>query len=306
MLRAVQHGGAHAELRTFVLGCLLSTSALAATTTTVVDVPSGNATQRFLYVRPDAPIANLVNIPGGDGELNIQNDGTMTSLTAHCNPVARNRQALADASIATAHVDSTLNGQIYHYDDVLQVVLYMLAHDNVPVWVIGGSSSTNAIANIGAKLPSDMRVGVVFFSPDVVPASQAVLVARPALVVYQVLDNLSFPGTLYSGLTSAPLKQQVGLGGGNNGGCGYHLYAGIDGAFVGTITDFINQNNASTGPLPNLDQHGPGGLWYKPATSGQGFALEVFPDLSGAGQGLIAGGWFTYDIGPAGGADNQR
>jgi hypothetical protein len=164
------------DLRTFVLGCLLSTSAWAATTTTVVDVPSGNATQRFLYMRPDAPIANLVTLPGGDGELGIQNDGTMTSLTAQCNPPARTRQALADHGLAVALVDATSNRRIYNYDDIFEVIRYMRADDDVPVWVVGGSSSTHAIANIGAKLPSDMRVGVVFFSPDVVPAPEAVLV----------------------------------------------------------------------------------------------------------------------------------
>jgi uncharacterized delta-60 repeat protein len=56
----------------------------------------------------------------------------------------------------------------------------------------------------------------------------------------------------------------------------------------------------------NLDQRGLTGAWYNPATGGQGLLLDVAPDLLGAGQGLLFGGWFTFDVAPAGGADKQR
>jgi hypothetical protein len=54
-------------------------------------------------------------------------------------------------------------------------------------------------------------------------------------------------------------------------------------------------------PLVNPDQHGLTGSWFNPATSGQGFEIEVFPDLIGAGQGFLFAGWFTYDVTAAGG-----
>lgn len=44
-----------------------------------------------------------------------------------------------------------------------------------------------------------------------------------------------------------------------------------------------------------LDQFGLTGTWYNPATSGQGFMFEVYPDIHGDGNGVIFGGWFTYD-----------
>src|SRR6185295_17230760 len=37
---------------------------------------------------------------------------------------------------------------------------------------------------------------------------------------------------------------------------------------------------------PDLNQHGLTGMWYEPASSGQGLALEVYPDLNGTGNGL--------------------
>ena len=56
---------------------------------------------------------------------------------------------------------------------------------------------------------------------------------------------------------------------------------------------------------PDLNQHGLTGSWYEPATSGQGVELEVYPDLSAPGIGLVFLSWFTYDS-VAGGADRQR
>jgi hypothetical protein len=67
--------------------------------------------------------------------------------------------------------------------------------------------------------------------------------------------------------------------------------------------DFIAGTAAAPGLDPN--QHGLTGSWYEPATSGQGFEVEVFPDQSGAGSGSIFVSWFTFDT-VAGGAERQR
>lgn len=58
-------------------------------------------------------------------------------------------------------------------------------------------------------------------------------------------------------------------------------------------------------PAVELNQQGLTGSWYEPATSGQGFEVEVFPDLSGPGVGLTQVSWFTFDT-TAGPADRQR
>jgi hypothetical protein len=57
------------------------------------------------------------------------------------------------------------------------------------------------------------------------------------------------------------------------------LYSDVD-----TVPPFVNPN-----------QHGLTGSWFNPATSGQGFEIEVFPDLNGMGQGFLFAGWFTFD-----------
>jgi hypothetical protein len=53
-----------------------------------------------------------------------------------------------------------------------------------------------------------------------------------------------------------------------------------------------------------MNQHGLTGSWYEPATDGQGFEVEVYPDFVAAGTGSVFVSWFTYDT-TAGGADRQ-
>jgi hypothetical protein len=45
----------------------------------------------------------------------------------------------------------------------------------------------------------------------------------------------------------------------------------------------------------DANQRGLSGVWWDPATSGQGLAFEVYPDLLATGDGLLFGGWFTFD-----------
>src|SRR5205823_10287852 len=62
----------------------------------------------------------------------------------------------------------------------------------------------------------------------------------------------------------------------------------------------------SIGTALDMDQQGLTGIWYEPTTSGQGFGIEVYPDLVASGNGFAQLSWFTFDSGTAGGADKQR
>lgn len=81
------------------------------------------------------------------------------------------------------------------------------------------------------------------------------------------------------------------------------IYSGDNnngGSTSATVTQTVQ------GSVLNLNQFGLTGTWYNAATTGQGFVLSFYPDLVSAGTGFLAGGWFTYDVAPAGGADKQR
>jgi hypothetical protein len=203
-----------------VFATLASTWALGATTTTVVDVPTRGVTQRFLYVHPDGPVANIVLLSGGDGYLGIRDDGTMTGVAGRCGPVARNRDAFAARGFGVALVDRTSDFHVWQYADVLEVVRYVRGRDNVPTWIIGGSSSTGPVLDFAVDLPPEQPLGVVVFSPDRVNAADAALVKRPTGLVYHSGDPYQHAPALFAALTSAPVKQSIGLSGGSNADCG--------------------------------------------------------------------------------------
>lgn len=208
-------------------------------TSTVVDLPSRGQTQRILHVRPDAPIANLVALPGSDGVLRIQPDGRF--LAGGCFPVNRTQSAIADHRIAIAFVDASTDGSVRNTADLLAVVNYMQSRDNVPVWIIGGSSSTGAVLKMALSLPAEMQVGVIFFSPELLDAAASAQNTRPTLVVFHVDDNLQAGDDVYARMTAAPVKELAMLTGGNPQGCGYHLFNGIETKFSNATVGFIEK-----------------------------------------------------------------
>ncbi len=67
---------------------------------------------------------------------------------------------------------------------------------------------------------------------------------------------------------------------------------GYTGQSAGDNLGYAYLNNGYT-PV-NLDQRGITGTWYNPQTSGQGFSFQVYPDMNSAGNGLLAGSWYTF------------
>lgn len=232
----------------FIAVAAAASIASAAVTTTVIDIPTRDATQRFLYVRPDAPVANIVFLPGNTGILGIANDGSMPTLPGRCAPFARSRDAFAARGIALALVDQTSDGRIRQYADIREVVRYMRSRDRVPTWIAGGSGSTTAALDLAVDFPRDEPLGLVIYSPWNPDMARAALVRRPTLILFHAKDTLAAPfvDSLFDALTSAPARERIGLVGGNTGDCGgYHLYMGIESLFVTAIAGFIDRHNPS-------------------------------------------------------------
>ncbi|MEO5558854.1 MAG: hypothetical protein ABIO49_03730, partial [Dokdonella sp.] len=79
---------------------------------------------------------------------------------------------------------------------------------------------------------------------------------------------------------------------------GYDRATGLGSIDVGNL---LAQWNVTQSVAVKLNQRGLSGTWANPSTDGQGFVMEVAPDLLGAGTGLLFGGWYTYDATAAGG-----
>jgi hypothetical protein len=228
----------------------------AATTTTVVDVPTRGVTQRFLYVRPDAPVANIVFLPGRDGRTGIENDGSIPTIIGRCGLFSRNSDSFASRGFAIAIVDQASDGKVRQFADLYEIARYMRERDNVPTWIVGGSGSTTAALNFAAEFPIDEPLGVIIFSPfSRSHFAEAAGVKRPTLVIHHRDEGVTPPylspakrnvESLFDALTAAPVKERIGLVGGivmDECG-GYHLFRGIDEEFVDATAGFVDRNNS--------------------------------------------------------------
>ena len=261
----------------------------AATTSTVVEIPAASGgTQRFLWVRPDAPVATLVNIPGGDGNYAFGNDGSSFTSVGLCSPPYRTRADLAARGIAVVLIDAASNGSVGDFGDVLAVVREVRRRDTVPLWVSGGSASTGSAALAAANLPADIPGGVLFVSPQR-PNASVPRITRPAGVIYHTGDDFAFGSLMFNALTSAVARERQSISGGINAGCGFHLFNGTEAALVEATVGIITRLNAAAQAFgaPNFQ-----GLWYKsPAESEAGWGLNI------AHQGdILFITWFTYDL----------
>jgi hypothetical protein len=217
----------------------------AAITSTVVDIPVRNTTQRFLDVRPEAPVANIVALTGGSGRLGLRDDGTMTTRE----PAAARSRAIGLPTRPAASRWRWWTASATRWATCAPSS-YMQTRAAVPAWIVGGSSSTEVAARLAVDLAADPAVGVVFGSPGSVDPALAAAVSRPALVIWHNADPTQRGPELYVRLTSAPVHERVGMNGGSNDGCTYHLFECLDDELVATTTDFMRRHAALLAGTP--------------------------------------------------------
>ena len=269
----------------FVLAISLAAAA-AAQTTTVVDVPTRGVTDRILVVAPSNPTAIVVTLPGNNGFLDIQPDGTMLGgLTASCNPVGRNRAALAARRYIVVLVDLPADKVPYDFDDVSAVIRYARGLANVPVYLVGGSNSTQATWDVATGLPASFPLGVVFFSPAIIDTPNSAVYTRPTLVVTHNLDLDQYAGLLYPSLSHAPLEA-VAFSGGSFAGCRYHLFQGLDAPFVAAVGNFIDKYTPLFPKIESLTA-----VEYYNASLDHYFLTHVAAEIAILDAGTTIKGW---------------
>ena len=235
----------------------------------VVDIATRpGVTQRFLYLAPEKPKAAAVLFSGGQGDLQIMPDGSVTRQNG--NFLVRSRGLFVEQGIAVAVVAPPSDRQNLagfretreHVEDIGAVIDWLRRETHVPVWLVGTSRGTLSAAYIASQLPrSDGADGVVLTSTVLaqgnnmreaaVPDLALERVNIPVLVVHHKQDGcracpISEIPRLMDKLTAAPRKEFLAVEGGVNKGdpCeafAYHGYNGIEREVVAKIAGWMVQ-----------------------------------------------------------------
>jgi pimeloyl-ACP methyl ester carboxylesterase len=133
-----------------------------ADTATLVSIPTPRgATQAFILIKPDHPVASVVLFAGGPGALGLKSASSMKWGAE--NFLVRTRDKFAGHNFMVAVVDAPSDQQqgmnaIFrmsnaHADDIGAVAGYLKNQAGVPVWLIGTSMGTFSAAGgaIAAK-----------------------------------------------------------------------------------------------------------------------------------------------------------
>jgi len=292
---------------------ILGTASAAAATTTVSDVQTARGTIRIAHYRPDAPSANLYVMSGGDGVLRLQGSGTGTGENFVFSPLIRIRQQLLDAGYSLIMIDapSDMGAGIpfphrvtaAHAAELLEVVRFVQARDNLPAWLMGFSAGGPSVANVAINAPRSTPLGLILLSPNTgvdphLLSMNLEAIQRPTLLMTNTSDTCA--GTppsngpvVMSRLSATEARRHAiftgGSSGSRGGGCdstGYHGLGGLDAQFVAELTSWMRQY-AHLVAAPNYQA-----LWWRsPAGSENGWGVNV------THQGdILFATWYTYDL----------
>ena len=198
---------------------------------------------RAVLIRPAAPRASVILMPGGDGAIRAGNHGDIHGLLG--NQLVRTRNAYAALGLAVLVVDADI--------DLASAVTYM-ATIKPPVTVIATSRGTLRAANGIARgaLPNALVLASGFLSPESgSPLNVMSIIGSPSalprtLVIHHRDDACR--ATLPAGVEpfvkwAAGRARVVWLSGGANEGTpcqarAHHGFNGLDGRVVGLAANF--------------------------------------------------------------------
>jgi pimeloyl-ACP methyl ester carboxylesterase len=235
----------------------------------VADLPaSGGGTQHIWYDAPAKPWAVAIMFAGGDGVIPFEADG---SLKGGRSTFLRTRQLWLDQGIAVLipGKPSSLTG-VFSYrltdayaQDMRTLVDFARTRASAPVWLMGHSMGSVAVASAASRLTQGQLAGVVLAAPVAVHVppnvTESVFDARlaainvPALIIAHEQDTCrtsvsDAPARLRAALTSAPVTELILFTGGEpvGGPCdptALHSFVGLDTDLVKRIAAWMRGRN---------------------------------------------------------------
>jgi len=247
-----------------LLACALVAQA---STPQTVDVPSRpGVTQRILVIKPDKPLAAVVLFAGGNGHIQLQDDG---SVARGGNFLVRSRELFPAEGLLTVVIDVPSDKQSHpylsgnrqtaeHVADVKAVIAWLRQQAEIPVWLVGTSRGTQSVTYAATQLPRENGGpdGIVLTATMLtdrdsraVPEMDLERLRIPVLVVHHRNDACRYNllrdmPRLMDRLTTPPRKELIVVEGGDTTGdsCGaraYHGFNGIENEVVKRIAAWI-------------------------------------------------------------------
>jgi pimeloyl-ACP methyl ester carboxylesterase len=248
-----------------------------ADTATLVSIPTPRgATEAFILIKPDHPVASVILFAGGPGALGLKSASSMN--WGYGNFLVRSRENFAAHNFIVAVVDAPSDrqdgmGAIFrmsdaHAGDIGAIASYLKNEAAVPVWLIGTSMGTFSAA-IGAIAGGKDIDGLVLTSTVTrAPPEWAIAKSHPNGVADMALSEITVPTLIMSHredgcndspaadaamlrtrLTKASKAEIALLDGGHrpqSSPCepyAAHGYFGVEAKAVDTIANFINSNS---------------------------------------------------------------
>ncbi|HYA86182.1 MAG TPA: alpha/beta hydrolase [Nitrospirota bacterium] len=214
----------------------------------------------FYYMPNPAPKATVVLLPGGEGDIHLENDVP----TSH-NFLVRSRDYFVANGFNVAVLNRPSDHQLgylfrvsdEHIEDIRKTVEYLKKYAGPPVWLVGTSSGTVSAAAAAIAFGNEELAGIVLTSSimehkkaGAVPYQKLDAIRIPVLVLHHYYDackNCS-PGDaslIVRKLTNAPVKKLILVKGGEKpigDPCGplhWHGYIGMEREAVDIISGWI-------------------------------------------------------------------
>ncbi len=227
-----------------------------------IETRPGVSVSIYYIKRADAR-ATVVLLPGGNGSIQLTHgypasNGFLVSNHYYFVDSGFN-VAIVDKPSDTEDLDFYVRSRPEHVKDLRQVVAYLKADENLPIWLVGNSRGTISATAAAIAFGNDELAGIVLTSSitswwkkGAVPSQNLEAIRIPVLVVHNELDacRLCKPSNasrILEGLTNAPIKKLVLVkGGGPPSGkectsTHWHGFVGMQKEVVSLITDWIKK-----------------------------------------------------------------
>jgi pimeloyl-ACP methyl ester carboxylesterase len=246
---------------------LIGTAVPVIADTFVTDLPlEDGGSQRVLYAAPANPRAVLVMLPGGNGMVEIGDDGSIRRMGEGF--LLRTLPLWQGRGFAVAVLSSPNGMSLLGYrhtpayaEMIGQAVDFVRSRTTVPVWLVGASQGSTAAVGAAARL-GDKVAGIILISSvtgssssgETLFDSAPELVTVPALIVANTGDvcSASPPGDaskIAAALAHASRKEvlfmhSVAIEGQPCEAMSPHSYFGIEAATVERIAERIDSTNS--------------------------------------------------------------